>query len=394
MADAEVSYAPDVGEDGEVRGIVAVMRDVTAANAERAALLRSQARLSALLDSAEDFAVMGLNDEGIVTDLSRGGERVLGWKEEELVGHHVREIYTQEDQLAQRPERELRNAREHGRSQNERWHRRKDGAVFWSSGFGYPLEGGGFVKVFQDRTAEVQAEAALERKVAERTEELSAANAEMETFNYSVSHDLRAPLRAIAMTSAVLLEEAGEEIAAEHRELLERQGHAARRLGVLIDELLRMSRLNREEMRREPVDLSGLAKDVVSETDGPCSVNPVRVEVHPSMAAHGDPKLLRLVLMNLLENACKFSPNGGTIEVGETEADGERAIYVRDQGVGFDMAYAEKLFLPFERLVRDDEFPGTGIGLANVQRIVQRHGGRVWAESEPGRGATFFFTLG
>ena len=239
------------------------------------------------------------------------------------------------------------------------------------------------------RLREEEAERArIERAVEARTRELREAFEEAERFNYSISHDLRTPLRAISATSRMLLEEAGPALDKADREHLERQNHNARRLGLLIDGLLRLSRLGRVELRRSPLDVSGIAQAVVDEIartgDAPC-----RIEIEPGMRGEGDPALVRVVLANLIENACKFSRGNGAVRVYRDGA----AFAVSDEGVGFDMAYAKKLFVPFERLVGEDEFPGTGIGLANVERIVRRHDGRVWAKSAPGEGATFWFTL-
>jgi signal transduction histidine kinase len=168
--------------------------------------------------------------------------------------------------------------------------------------------------------------------------------------------------------------------------MLNRQAEVSNRMGVLIDDLLQLSRISRQAMVMEPVDLSALAREVATEI-GPSAA---RIEIEEGLEATGDRRLLRFVYQNLLQNAVKFSPGGGVVRVGRL-SDG--AFFVADEGIGFDMRFANKLFEPFQRLVHDSEFPGTGIGLANVQRIVQRHGGRVWAESEPGRGATFYFTL-
>lgn len=230
----------------------------------------------------------------------------------------------------------------------------------------------------------------LDARVRERTQELAETVKEAEAFNYAISHDLRAPLRAIASTSRILLEEAGEGLATPHRELLDRQAHNATRLGVLIDELLKLSRLARVEVRRTNFDLTALAQDVMEELERAGLGNSCDFQVMPNMRGNGDPQLVRLVLTNLLSNACKFSKAGQRVEVGWQSPN---VFYVRDAGVGFDMAYAHKVFLPFERLVTEREFPGTGIGLANVDRIIKRHGGRIWVESAPGAGATFFFTL-
>lgn len=227
----------------------------------------------------------------------------------------------------------------------------------------------------------------LENRVIERTDELRAANTELEGFTYSVSHDLRGPLRTINATSKILLEDLGTELPEEARQLLTKQASAAGRLGQLIDDLLKLSRIARQEISRVSVDVSALALSVSSE------LVPGEFDIQPGMLAAADEDLLRFVLLNLMENAAKFSPQGTKIQVGRKLIAGRSAFFVADHGIGFDMRYAEKLFLPFERLVRQEEFPGTGIGLANVKRIVERHGGEVWAESEPGKGATFYFTL-
>ena len=157
----------------------------------------------------------------------------------------------------------------------------------------------------------------------------------------------------------------------------------------LIDDLLKLSRLARQEIVRTHVDLTAIAQEVAEDLATRDQCSPVTFEIEPNMAASADEKLIRFVLLNLMENACKFSPDGGVVHVG-TRGD---AFFVKDSGIGFDMEYLPKVFLPFERLVRDDQFPGTGIGLANVKRIVERHRGRVWAESKPGEGSVFFFTI-
>lgn len=233
----------------------------------------------------------------------------------------------------------------------------------------------------------------LEARVEARTSELISANEEMEAFCYSVSHDLRAPLRAIMATSRILLEDAAEKLEPDEREQLERQSRAANRLGVLIDDLLQLSRLGRRQLIRKDTDLSRLAQDVASDLLSAEWPAPLAVEVQPNLKAHADPGLVRLLLQNLLENSCKYSPQGGKIEVGTIKMDSDEVFIVRDQGIGFDMKYYHKLFLPFERLVLEHEYPGTGIGLASAARVVTRHGGRIWAESEPGKGASFYFTL-
>ncbi|RYG38725.1 hypothetical protein EON81_02885 [bacterium] len=224
----------------------------------------------------------------------------------------------------------------------------------------------------------------LEVSVEERTQELLRSIQEAEAFNYSISHDLRAPLRAISSTASILLAELGPELQGDHRELLQRQAHNAKRMGELIDDLLHLSRLSRVVLKRERLDLSAMARSVASESDGHCAF-----EVQDGMVLEGDRSLLRSTLQALMGNARKFSPDGGTIRVG-----GEGGTFwVKDEGIGFKMDFAKKVFLPFERLVADGEYPGRGIGLANVKRILERHEGCVWCESEPGKGSTFSFSL-
>lgn len=245
--------------------------------------------------------------------------------------------------------------------------------------------GDGVALSVNDLTERKRNEERLQEAVEARTADLLNAVAEAEAFNYSISHDLRTPLRAISSTANIILEEAGPRVSAPHRELLERQSYNATRLGVLIDELLRLSRLARAEVKRHPLDMTAKAHDVARQIDPERSI-----EVQEGLTASADRDLVRTVLQNLIGNAFKFSPAGGMVYVGGKDG----VFWVRDEGIGFDLSHAKRMFLPFERLVADDEFPGTGIGLANVDRIVKRHGGRVWAESERGKGATFFFRLG
>lgn len=233
----------------------------------------------------------------------------------------------------------------------------------------------------------------LELRVAERTSQLVAANAEMEAFCYSVSHDLRSPLRGIVSTSRILLEDAKDKLSPSDVEQLQRQSNAANKLGLLIDDLLRLFRLGQKKVAPVEVDISGLAREIASELSARYLDRKVVVDIEPGLQACADQGLVRILLHNLLDNAYKYSPKGGHIRLTQS-AEVPTEYVLTDSGIGFDMRYAEKLFLPFERLVIDSEFPGTGIGLAIVRRIVQRHGGRISAESTPTAGATFRFTLG
>jgi light-regulated signal transduction histidine kinase (bacteriophytochrome) len=243
---------------------------------------------------------------------------------------------------------------------------------------------------------EIQRHAAeLEERVAQRTAELAAVNKELEAFAYSVSHDLRAPLRSVDGFSQALLEDYGDRLDPDGRDYLQRVRAASQRMGQLIDDLLSLSRLTRREMRHETVDLSALAESTAAHLRLHQPQRQVEFVIQPGVVARGDPHLLQVILDNLLGNAWKFTSRNrqARIEFGCTQVDHEPAFFVRDDGAGFRMDYADKLFGAFERLHSPDEFEGTGIGLATVQRIIHRHGGRVWAEGEVDRGAVFYFTL-
>jgi signal transduction histidine kinase len=226
-------------------------------------------------------------------------------------------------------------------------------------------------------------------------EQLRAVNKELEAFSYSVSHDLRAPLRHIDGFTQALLEEQADKLDEKGQDHLRRVRSAARRMAELIEDLLRLSRVTRAEMRHEWVDLSDLARSVLEELRKTQPERRAEFIIASGLTVEGDGQLLRVVLENLLGNAWKFTQKcpSARIEFGVTQHDGQRTYFVRDNGVGFDMTYAGKLFAPFQRLHTVEEFPGTGIGLATVQRIIHRHSGRIWAEGEVGKGATFYFTL-
>jgi PAS domain S-box-containing protein len=235
----------------------------------------------------------------------------------------------------------------------------------------------------------------LEHRVEERTADLQAANSELESFSYSVSHDLRAPLRGIDGFTQVLLDDYGDSLDDTARHYLQRIQASAERMGHLINDLLRLSRLSRSPMKPQQLDLGMLATAVINELRSASPERQVTVTIQEPLPAKGDPGLLNLVLVNLLGNAWKFTRERehARIEFGAEDGDGETIYFVRDNGTGFDMQYAARLFGPFQRLHSPDEFAGIGIGLAIVQRIIRQHNGRVWAHGEVGEGATFYFTL-
>jgi len=226
--------------------------------------------------------------------------------------------------------------------------------------------------------------------------ELEQANKELEAFSYSVSHDLRAPLRWIDGFSQGLMEDCADLLDAGARDKLDRIRAAVRHMGALIEALLQLSRITRSELTRQNVDLSGIARDVASELLRRDTQRHPNLHIQDGLMAQGDPALLRIVLENLLQNAWKFTRKKAEaeIEFNTTRVDEEAVFCLRDNGAGFDMAYADKLFSPFRRLHKATDFEGTGIGLATVARVIHRHGGRIWAEGKVDQGAAFYFTLG
>lgn len=240
-----------------------------------------------------------------------------------------------------------------------------------------------------------QLNAELEERVESRTQDLQAANREMEAFSYSVSHDLRAPLRAIDGFSRILIDDFQSGLPQDGAAYLQKIRNASTQMAQLIEDMLRLSRINRAEIRFDPVDLSMLVQSVVIELQSREPERVVEVEIAPGLQTLADERLLRVAIENLMSNAWKFTGKTAQakIEVGQIKTGDKEAFYIRDNGVGFDMAYAHKLFGAFQRLHSSEEFPGTGIGLAIVQRVIHKHGGRIWTEAEKGKGATFYFTL-
>jgi light-regulated signal transduction histidine kinase (bacteriophytochrome) len=272
----------------------------------------------------------------------------------------------------------------------------------WVDVSAYCPREGYFVTVFSDVSERMQAEEAvrrlnveLEHRVAERTAALESANRELESFCYSVSHDLRAPLRGMAGFSQALKEDYGDRLDDTACDYIDRICGATRRMGHLIDDLLKLSRVSRSEVNMESVDLTALGRDVGAQIAAENPGRDVVFTVQDGMTVRGDPRLLRVALENLVGNAWKFTRHQDTahVEMGSMNENGGTVYYVRDDGAGFDSRYAGKLFRAFQRLHSAAEFEGTGIGLATVQRVMRRHGGRVWAEAAVDRGATFYFTL-
>ena len=368
---------------------------------ERARVDETRARLAAIVESSDD-AIIGKTLEGIITSWNPGAERLYGYTAEEVIGRSISILIPADrpDELPAILER-LRRGERIDHYETERIS--KDGRRVHVSLSISPVKNSdgrivGAATIARDITERIRLEAErarLERERREYAAQLEAANRELEAFSYSVSHDLRAPLRSIDGFSQALLEDYADRLDEQGRDYLGRVRAASQRMAELIDDLLHLARVTRAELRPETVDLSALAEAIADQLRHSDPGRRVELAIPPGIRAEGDARLLRIVLENLLGNAWKFTArrDRARIELGITESDGQRAYFVRDNGVGFDMAYAGKLFGAFQRLHGAREFEGTGIGLATVQRIVHRHGGRVWAEAAVDRGATFSFTL-
>ncbi len=402
------SVAPTHAANGSVSGAVVVVRDQTAERAREAAARERESVFQALFDQR---SIGVAHVETATSRLLRVNERfaeIVGYAREELVGIPLSDLT---DSVDQERDRELVLALLEGRRPNESIdvrYVRRDGSYVWVTASVSPMWAAGETpsthilmaldvterKGAEERMADLNAE--LERRVARRTELLTEANRELEAFSYSVSHDLRAPLRAIDGFSRILSEEKGSQLDEEGRRLLGIVSGNARKMGQLIDDLLTFSRSSRAEMRRTRVDMTALARAAFAEARQTVpSGERVELRLSDLPPAQGDPDLLRQVWANLVGNAVKFS---ALVERPVVEIDGEiekgRIVYrVRDNGAGFDMVYAHKLFAVFQRLHAPSEFGGTGVGLALVKRILVRHGGDVAAEGAVGRGATFSFWL-
>jgi PAS domain S-box-containing protein len=383
----EVSLSPLETETGLL--VSSAIRDIS----ERKKSEQLRASLAALVESSDD-AIIGKSLEGIVTSWNEGAHRLFGYSSQEIIGQPISLIVPAERQ----PEFiAILQAVSAGNVQHfDTVRRRKDGRLVDVSLTISPVRNAagrvvGISKVARDVTERRRAE----RELTRAKETAESASRELEAFSYSVAHDLRAPLRGMNGFAQVLLSEYKDKFDAEGQDWLNEILLNANRMGSLIDALLSLSRVTRSPLRRETVDLTALAHETAAALAAEEPGRDVELAIQDELRAEADPALAHALLANLLGNAWKFTQNAAhpRISVGASERDGEMVFFVRDNGAGFDMAYASKLFAPFQRLHSNSDFAGTGIGLATVQRIVRRHGGRIWAEGAVDAGATFSFTL-
>ena len=358
---------------------------------------RASARLFSAIVNWSDDAIVGESLDGMITSWNPAAEGMYGYAAAEIIGRPASVLCAPcgEDEGQQTLAKISRG--EHV-PHYETYRRRKDGTDFPASVTVSPIRDTAWLigasSISRDVTEQVHARDAAE--VLRRADDLRKANGSLESFTYSVSHDLRAPLRAMSGFSTALLEEYGDVLGEDGRGYAGRIVAASEHMAALIDNLLHLSRLSRTEMHLDPVDLGAEAAQIAAELQEADPGRHVRFTIQRPVQVPADRALMRMVMRNLLGNAWKFTSgrDDALIEFGTAPAGEAPVCYcVRDNGAGFDPAYAHKLFSPFQRLHPASEFPGTGIGLAIVRLIVERHGGRVWAEGAVGAGATFYFTL-
>ncbi len=388
---------------GSVADFVAIALEAEDRKRAQHALRESEERYRALYEDIPSM-YFTLDTEGKILSVNRFGLEHLGYSTIEMLGQPVTNFFHEEDREAAR--RHLAHCAKHPETISE-WELRKickDGRAIWVKEYVRVRRGTDdnlvFLVVCEEITERKQAEERmrqfnmeLEQAVAERTAQLQVANKELESFSYSASHDLRAPLRSISGFSEALLADYADKLDVKAEDYLKRIRTASKRMSQLIDALLALSRITRREMRRTGVDLSDLAHSIASDLRAAHPDRDVEFVIAPGLQVNADPTLMRILLENLLGNAWKYTARAALprIEVGAKDENGAPTFFIRDNGVGFDPDLAETLFMPFHRLHSKKEFEGEGIGLTTVHRIMQRHGGRVWAEGQVDQGATFYF---
>jgi PAS domain S-box-containing protein len=367
----------------------------------------SEERFRLIIENAKDYAIYVLDPEGNVASWNIGAERIEGYPAPEILGKNWSTLFPEEDQSRGKPQAILEMARQQGRFQEEGWRVRKDGSRFWANVTITPLYDDhgklyGFSKILRDissykkaREEVEQLNVNLEERVRQRTAELLEANRELESFSYSISHDLRAPVRHIKAFGEILQESVLTKLNEEENRFLSGMIKAAQQMTQLIDDLLAFSRVLRAQLVKSTFPLRKIVDEALDSLELETRHRQVKLTIGDLPVVQGEPNMLRQVMINLLSNAFKYTAPReiAEVEIACRRNETEYIVSVRDNGVGFDMNHVDKLFGVFQRLHRNVDFEGTGIGLANVRRIIERHGGKAWAEGQLNKGATFYFSL-
>lgn len=386
------------------QGIQRLNEDLERRGMALEALNQQLAGFQKLVEGVRDYAIIMLDAKGGIASWNSGAQLIKGYTAEEIIGQHFSRFYPPEDIANGKPDRELREVARLDRIEDEGWRLRKDGSRFLANVVISALRDTngnlwGFAKVTRDITEQRKTEEGirqLNQELKKRGSELEISNKELESFTYSVSHDLRAPLRHIDGFSKILVEDHSAELSEEGREYLDLIRVSTREMGQLVDDLLDLARVGRKDPVLQLTGLDSLANEIISALKRDNAGRSIEWKVGRLPFVECDPGLIKQVFTNLLSNAVKYtSPRKpAVIEVGTSTQDGKPVVFVRDNGVGFNMKHADKLFGVFQRLHRAEDFEGTGVGLATVRRIVHKHHGRIWADAKVDQGATFYFTLG
>jgi len=366
------------------------------ADQKNAALLRSEERYHKMVEEVEDYAILLLDRDGRIMNWNKGAEKIKGYKEAEIIGRNFRIFYRPEDQIQQLPQKLIEQARSEGKAIHEGWRVRKDGTTFWGSDVLTALHDDlnnviGFSKVTRDLTERKVAE----DKIKQYTKELESQNRDLQQFAYAAAHDMKEPLRKVQFYTSAILEGIGSTLPAKEKSYLERTADAAHRMQGLIEDLLTYTRLSGDVPSFETVALTPLMEEVLSHYQETIASIGAIIEMEPLPVVPGITFQLRQLFDNLIGNALKYHHTEKTphIIIRSKLENGKHHITIQDNGIGFEPKNCEKIFEMFERLHGRESYPGTGIGLALCQRIVQNHQGTISASGQVGAGATFTVTL-
>jgi len=383
-------------ENGNVVGIFAAARDITMRKHAEEALRLSEQRFSSMLEAVRDYAIIFLELDGRVASWNKGAERIKGYRAEEIVGQHFSRFYRPADIANGKPDRELQIATSEGRFEDEDWRIRKDGSAFWANVVVSALREAsgkvnGFVKITRDLTARKQAEDEIKRYA----EDLKRSNQELEQFAYVASHDLQEPLRSLSSFSQLLARRYHGRLDADADEFITFIVEGAKRMQTLINDLLAFSRIGTRGSEFASVACEEILQIAKQNLEATIAESGAQITHDPLPVLSADRTQLTQLFQNLISNAIKFRRPEETprIHVSAEWRNGAWQFSVRDNGIGISRQYFDRIFIIFQRLHGREEYSGTGIGLAICKKIVERHGGRMWVESEPRTGSTFYFTI-